>query len=277
MDLDLDVELIGPEKRHRGVGFVLSHDVASNRHALLDGIAPVFQAHLRPEPLVIPPGHIPDGINALGCPASRVAYDPVRELEPAVREPSCRRAGANGHNDDVRRQDLAILQEHPGDAAVSADKIRLEFSGSPPPAASSTAAFPVAPAPGEVSAAGGSFPVESLTEPGPNPIAQAAVTAAKHQIGTPYVWGAETPRVGFDCSGLVQWAYHKVNIALPRTAAAQATAGHQISLNQLQPGDLLFFYQPVEHVVIYVGNGKIVLGQQSGHAEAFLELENNGS
>jgi peptidoglycan DL-endopeptidase CwlO len=102
-----------------------------------------------------------------------------------------------------------------------------------------------------------------------------AVAAALAQQGTPYVYGGEAPG-GFDCSGLVQWAYHKVNIALPRTAAAQSTAGHQISLNQLQPGDLLFFYRPVEHVVIYVGTDKIVEASQPGQPVHVRPLYLNG-
>jgi cell wall-associated NlpC family hydrolase len=99
----------------------------------------------------------------------------------------------------------------------------------------------------------------------PNKLTSAAraVSAALTQQGTPYVYGGNAPG-GFDCSGLVQWTYNKVGIALPRTAAAQATAGHRVSLSQLQPGDLLFFYQPVGHVVIYVGNGKIVEASQPG-------------
>jgi peptidoglycan DL-endopeptidase CwlO len=102
-----------------------------------------------------------------------------------------------------------------------------------------------------------------------------AVATALAQQGTPYVYGGEAPG-GFDCSGLVQWAYHKANIALPRTAAEQATAGHQISLNQLQPGDLLFFYRPVQHVVIYVGNGKIVEASQPGRPVHVRPLYLNG-
>ena len=102
-----------------------------------------------------------------------------------------------------------------------------------------------------------------------------AVAAALAQQGTPYVYGGNAPG-GFDCSGLVQWVYHKVGIGLPRTAAAQATAGHQISLSQLQPGDLLFFYQPVEHVVIYVGNGKIVEASRPGQPVHVRPLYLNG-
>jgi len=94
-------------------------------------------------------------------------------------------------------------------------------------------------------------------------VAARAVTEALAQQGTPYVYGGNAPG-GFDCSGLVQWVYKEVGIALPRTAAAQATVGHPVSLSQLQPGDLLFFYQPVDHVVIYVGNGKIAEASQPG-------------
>ncbi|MGH3539939.1 MAG: transglycosylase family protein [Pseudonocardiaceae bacterium] len=94
-------------------------------------------------------------------------------------------------------------------------------------------------------------------------VAARAVTAALAQQGTPYVYGGAAPG-GFDCSGLVQWIYKQVGITLPRTAAAQSTAGHPVSLNELQPGDLLFFYKPVDHVVIYVGNGKIAEASQPG-------------
>ena len=74
----------------------------------------------------------------------------------------------------------------------------------------------------------------------------------------------------------MQWVYHKVGIALPPTAAAQATAGHPIRLSQLQPRNLLFFYQPVEHVVIYVGNGKIVEASQPGQPIRVRTLYLNG-
>jgi cell wall-associated NlpC family hydrolase len=76
----------------------------------------------------------------------------------------------------------------------------------------------------------------------------------------PYVWGGETPGVGFDCSGLVQWAWGKAGIAIPRTTETQWPAMEHVSLNKLQPGDLLFYYNldgdhEVDHVVMYVGSG----------------------
>jgi len=106
-------------------------------------------------------------------------------------------------------------------------------------------------------------------------LAARAVTAALAQQGTPYVYGGAAPG-GFDCSGLVQWIYKQVGITLPRTAAAQSTVGHAVSLNQLQPGDLLFFYRPVDHVVIYVGNGKIAEASQPGQPVHVRPMYLNG-
>ncbi|MGH3550819.1 MAG: transglycosylase family protein [Pseudonocardiaceae bacterium] len=106
-------------------------------------------------------------------------------------------------------------------------------------------------------------------------LASRVVTAALAQRGTPYVYGGAAPG-GFDCSGLVQWIYKQVGITLPRTAAAQSTAGHPISLSQLQPGDLLFFYKPVDHVVIYVGDGKIAEASQPGQPVHVRPMYTNG-
>jgi cell wall-associated NlpC family hydrolase len=87
-----------------------------------------------------------------------------------------------------------------------------------------------------------------------------AVQEAESQIGVPYVWGGETPGVGFDCSGLVQWAWSKAGIAFPRTTETQWPDMLHVTLTDLQPGDLLFYYNldgdhEVDHVVMYVGSG----------------------
>ena len=88
----------------------------------------------------------------------------------------------------------------------------------------------------------------------------APVTAldwALAQVGTPYVWGGETPGVGFDCSGLVQAAYAQAGVTLPRTAQAQFDATTRLAASEpLEPGDLLFFGTSatnVTHVGIYLG------------------------
>ena len=87
-----------------------------------------------------------------------------------------------------------------------------------------------------------------------------AVQYAKSQIGVPYVWGGESAGVGFDCSGLVQWAWASAGITIPRTTESQYPDMIHVTLTQLQPGDLLFYYNldgdhVVDHVVMYVGSG----------------------
>ncbi|WP_163506369.1 C40 family peptidase [Fodinicola acaciae] len=89
------------------------------------------------------------------------------------------------------------------------------------------------------------------------------VRAALTQLGKPYVWAAASPSVGFDCSGLVLWAYKKVGIYLPHSAHLQYAEGRPISRSQLRPGDLVFWsygssWTSIHHVAIWAGNGKII-------------------
>jgi len=92
---------------------------------------------------------------------------------------------------------------------------------------------------------------------------QTAVSTAMAQLGKPYRWGATGPSA-FDCSGLVSYAFAAAGKDVPRTSSAQATAGTAVSRSDLQPGDLVFFYSPVSHVGIYIGDGQIVHASTSG-------------
>ncbi len=88
----------------------------------------------------------------------------------------------------------------------------------------------------------------------------AVVRAAESQLGVPYVFGGANPSQGFDCSGLVQWAWGQVGVSIPRTTELQWPALTHVSLGALEPGDLLFYYNldadnQVDHVVMYVGSG----------------------
>lgn len=97
----------------------------------------------------------------------------------------------------------------------------------------------------------------------PAALRKAAMTNALAKLGTPYRWGAAGPNA-FDCSGLVKWSFGKTGRALPRTSRAMATVGVPVKKADLQPGDLVFFYQPISHMGIYIGNGKIVHASRSG-------------
>jgi peptidoglycan DL-endopeptidase CwlO len=96
----------------------------------------------------------------------------------------------------------------------------------------------------------------------PSGAAQEAVDTALAQLGDPYVWAAAGPNA-FDCSGLTQYAYAAAGITLPHSSSAQSRMGTAVSRSDLEPGDLVFFYSPVSHVGMYIGNGKMV------HASTF--------
>lgn len=93
--------------------------------------------------------------------------------------------------------------------------------------------------------------------------------AAKQQLGTPYLWGGETAGKGFDCSGLIQYAYAKAGIAIPRTTFDQIKHGAPVKWGSFRPGDLIFsnFEGPgagPTHVVMYIGNGKVIAAPHTG-------------
>ena len=88
------------------------------------------------------------------------------------------------------------------------------------------------------------------------------VATAKQLMGIRYVWGGTTTR-GFDCSGFVQYVYKQYGITLNRTANAQMSNGYYVSADNLQPGDLVFFFgtyatSGASHVGIYIGNGQFI-------------------
>jgi cell wall-associated NlpC family hydrolase len=106
--------------------------------------------------------------------------------------------------------------------------------------------------------------------------AQVAVDTAMAQRGKPYVWAAEGPG-SFDCSGLVLYAYAAAGISLPHSSAMQSQMGAQVSRSELQPGDLVFFYSPVSHVGIYIGNGQMVHAPTFGDVVKVADVDVMGS
>ena len=91
----------------------------------------------------------------------------------------------------------------------------------------------------------------------PSSAAQTAVDTARSQLGKPYEYGAAGPD-SYDCSGLTQYAYRAAGIELPHSSRSQSEMGTPVERANLRPGDLVFFYQPVSHVGIYVGDGQMV-------------------
>jgi cell wall-associated NlpC family hydrolase len=114
--------------------------------------------------------------------------------------------------------------------------------------------------------------IDPAPDPAATPTAARAVSYALAQLGTPYRWGGEAPGVGFDCSGLTQAAYNAAGLAIPRTSEAQWTGLPHVPLDDLEPGDLVFF-DPGEfltglpgHVGIYIGDHEMVDAPHTGAA-----------
>ncbi|MEU0909189.1 C40 family peptidase [Streptomyces althioticus] len=93
--------------------------------------------------------------------------------------------------------------------------------------------------------------------------AEKALAFARAQIGKPYVWGATGPG-SYDCSGLTQAAWKAAGVSLPRTTYDQVNAGTTVPVSQARPGDLVFFYDDVTHVGIYIGNGMMIHAPKPG-------------
>jgi cell wall-associated NlpC family hydrolase len=103
---------------------------------------------------------------------------------------------------------------------------------------------------------------ESITVSAPPSSHSGAANAALSQLGTPYVWAGSQPG-GFDCSGLVAWAFAQVGVSLPHSSYAQYGYGVPVSRDQLQAGDLVFF-DGLGHVGIYIGGGQFVHAPHTG-------------
>jgi peptidoglycan DL-endopeptidase CwlO len=99
--------------------------------------------------------------------------------------------------------------------------------------------------------------------PPANPNAAAVIRFAQSQLGKPYEYGAAGPNT-WDCSGLTMVAWSQAGVGLPHSAAGQWDDTVRISYADLRPGDLVFFYQPVDHVGIYVGNGTMIDAPHTG-------------
>ena len=140
-------------------------------------------------------------------------------------------------------------------------------AAAPAATTSPTVAAPTAAAPAET---------EQAAAPAPSEAAAIAVETAMAQRGKPYVYAAGGPG-SFDCSGLTAYAWAAAGVNLPHNAAAQYGYGTRVSLSALQPGDLVFYYSPIGHVGIYIGNGQIVHAPTSGDVVRVAAVNASGT
>jgi cell wall-associated NlpC family hydrolase len=166
---------------------------------------------------------------------------------------------------------LALLPAGPAAPAAAtaapAATAAVPAAGSSLLAAAAALPAPAAPAPvvtAEVAPVAVSAPAASR--------AASAVQLALGKLGAPYRWGGAGPS-SFDCSGLVSWAYRQAGVELPRTSRAMSRTGTPVARRDLRPGDLVFFYSPVSHVGIYIGDGRMVHASTSGKPVTIASID----
>ena len=141
----------------------------------------------------------------------------------------------------------------------------------PPP---SLLAAPAAPAAPEALPPADIAPLAAVTPPSaPSSAGVTAVQAALTRLGAPYSWGGSGPGA-FDCSGLVQWSFQQAGISLPHSSQALAAGGQPVSMDQMQPGDIIAYYGDASHVGMYVGDGMMVHASTYGIPVAVVPVNN---
>ena len=117
--------------------------------------------------------------------------------------------------------------------------------------------------------------------PPPSATASRVLNTAESYIGVKYVWGGNTPREGFDCSGFTKYIFAKYGVSLPRTSREQAHSGRAVAVDfhALRPGDLMFFAEPggaISHVAVYAGDGRIIHSSSSVGGVGYTDLNSGG-
>ena len=107
--------------------------------------------------------------------------------------------------------------------------------------------------------------------PRPPSKGERAARIALDAVGVPYRWGGESPSSGFDCSGLVRWAYGRVGVDLPHNSYALYFVGRRVPRSDIEIGDVLFF-EGLGHVGLYLGEGRMVHAPQTGRDVEVVRL-----
>lgn len=109
----------------------------------------------------------------------------------------------------------------------------------------------------------------------PNTTGDTIASLVESKLGCPYEWGAAGPD-SFDCSGLTYWAHQQVGISIPRTEQDQAQEGEEVSIDDLQPGDLLFYdcagEGNISHVTTFVGGTSMIHAPEEGDVVKYADL-----
>lgn len=217
--------------------------------------------------------------------AEQVSAKSAADARTAAEQAAAVRASLQSKQSQLQLQIAVVKSQYL--ALTPGQRTALADPGPAPPAAALAAAAP-APAALAPGAPGPDGPAPDAAPPGGfpflGPVPDAApgsgegvtaVQAALTQIGSQYVWGGAAPG-GFDCSGLVMWAFQQAGIALPHSSQALAQGGQPVALSDLQPGDVLTFYSDASHAGLYVGDGMMIHSSTYGQPVRVVPMGSSG-
>jgi cell wall-associated NlpC family hydrolase len=216
-----------------------------------------------------------DNFRQLGAKAAKAESESAKsaaEAKTAAEQATAVRADLQRKQSELQAQIALVKSRYL--TLTPTQRVELAAPGPVPPAEVLAAPAPdalppidAAPAPAPEGVPGGpggdAVPMGAVPSIGPGAgEGEVVVQAALTRIGDPYVWGAAGPNA-FDCSGLVMWAFQQAGIFLPHSSQALAAGGQPVSMDQMQPGDVVTYYSDASHAGIYIGDGLMV------HASTF--------
>ena len=217
--------------------------------------------------------------------AEQASIKSAADAKNAAEQAAAVRAGLQKKQSQLQVQIAVVKSQYlslsPQQRTALADPGSVPAAAPPPGAPAPEAAPPGAPPPGGAPPADAP-PPGGLPGPFGSPPAPAGggdravvVQAALTQVGSSYVWGGAAPG-GFDCSGLVMWAFQQAGISLPHSSQALAQGGQPVALPDLQPGDVLTFYSDASHTGIYVGDGMMIHSSTYGVPVRVVPMNSSG-
>lgn len=217
--------------------------------------------------------------------AEQASIKSAADAKNAAEQAAAVRAGLQKKQSQLQVQIAVVKSQYlslsPQQRTALADPGPVPAAAPPPGAPAPDAAPPGAPPPGGAPPADapppGGLPGPFGPPPAPAGGGDRAVVvqAALTQVGSSYVWGGAAPG-GFDCSGLVMWAFQQAGISLPHSSQALAQGGQPVALSDLQPGDVLTFYSDASHTGIYVGDGMMIHSSTYGVPVRVVPMNSSG-
>ena len=206
--------------------------------------------------------------------AEQASAKSAAEAKTAAEQAAAVRADLQSKQSKLQLQITVVKGQY---AALTPNQREALAAMPPIPAPPAPDAAPPAD-PGILAAPPDGIPPGDIAPPEGNPAggapeAAAVIQAALSRIGSPYTWGGSGPNA-FDCSGLVMWSFQQAGISLPHSSQALAQGGQPVSMDQMQPGDLVTYYSDASHVAIYIGDGMMVHASTYGTPVRVAPVDN---